>query len=407
MTGLTQLVAVGAQDVFLTSNSGKSLWTKKCNRIKNFAVESIEQTPLGDIDYGRKVSFVISRNGDLVTGIMLEITLQRGGNGFPYYPPEHFIDRVEIVIGGQIIDTITHQWFRFYWELFMNDQQQNAYQNMTNFNMEPEGYIRKFYVPIPFWFSTLNSRSSALPLIALQYHEVQLNIHLTEGNIIQGINPLFQPKLSCWVDYVFLDSEERIDFASKKHAYLIEQHQEHKMVVSVGTESKSYNMNLNFNHPVTCLIWALTPGETTHGQYTSEPGEQNNEVLSPIESAVIKFNGIDRFDRRSGSYFSSANPWIMCNGKNLSSGIYMYAFGFISGSNLNPPRGSMNFSRIDSAILSFTTKKAIVNNIYEPNVVDETMTTTTSNILNTLIVYACNYNMFRVESGMGGLLFAN
>jgi hypothetical protein len=403
MGGLTQLVAVGVQDAYISSGKAASIWKRKFPKYKNFSLESIRQTLNGTVDYGQTVSCIVARNGDLMSNVVLEIELQRG-TGTTYYPTEQLIDSVDLYIGGQKIDTITHEWFRMYYEMFMTVDQEHAYQNMTDFGMEPEGYIRKFYLPIPFWFSQLIN-CNAIPLIALQYHEVQLNFTLCSKGNIPGINSSFKPKVECWVDYVFLDSDERMQFARNSHEYLITQLQTMTENIRVSNTLNTFRIPMNFNHPVKCVMWALTPGPQSHGQYTAVPGEQDAEILAPLESASMQFNGIDRFVRRSGSYFTKMNPWTSAKGSYLSSGIYFYGFGL----NVNEygPRGTMNFSRIDNATLSLTTKKAIVADRTASAVVDETMTVVDSNILNTIVVFAYNYNVLKIQSGMGGMMFAN
>jgi hypothetical protein len=402
--GLIQLVAVGAQNVFISSNAGKSIWKKKYTKFRNFSTESIRQTISGTPDYGQTVSCVISRNGDLMNNMILEIQLQRG-TGDAYYPVEQLIERVVLSIGGQIIDTITHEWFRMYYEMFMTLEQENAYQNMTNFGSEPEGYIRKFYLPLPFWFSSQFMNSNAIPLIALQYHEVKIDITLCKRGIIPGVDESYTPKVDCWVDYVFLDSDERVQFAQDSHEYLITQLQHLQHNVQLSETSNIFRIPLNFNHPVKCLMWALTPGSDSHGQYTAMTGDQDAEILAPIESAVIQFNGTDRFEKRSGSYFTRCNPWTAATGKYLSSGIYFYGFGL--DTQRYGPRGAMNFSRVDNATLIIHTKKAVVADETTPAVVDETMTLIDSDILDTAIIFGYNYNVLRIQSGMGGLMFAN
>ena len=247
MGGLTQLVAVGAQDVFLSGNSGKSIWTKKYPKYKNFSTESIRQTINGTCDYDHTISCTIGRHGDLVNNFIMEIELQRGTGGV-YYPAEQLIDRVEISIGGQIIDRIPHEWFRMYAEMYMTLDQKNAYENMTTF-----------------------MNANAIPLIALQYHEVKVDITLCKKGIIPGVDETFVPKISCWADYVFLDTEERVQFAQNPHEYLITQLQYSINNIQVSDRTNTFRIPLNFNHPVKSVMWALTPGTDYHGQYTALP----------------------------------------------------------------------------------------------------------------------------------------
>jgi hypothetical protein len=154
------------------------------------------------------------------------------------------------------------------------------------------------------------------------------------------------------------------------------------------------------------LTWATTqPGK--HGQFTALSGETNDNTAAPIASAVLQLNGKDRFSERPGKYFKNANPWLCQKGKYYSSGIYTYNFG-INNTMRNPNSGTLNFSRIDNATLVLKTK---MNNLAFP-VVANTSTTeeqtyvATAN-LTTVEIFALNYNVLRIMSGMGGLAYAN
>jgi hypothetical protein len=232
-----------------------------------------------------------------------------------------------------------------------------------------------------------------------------VDITLCKRGIIPGVDATFTPKISCWADYVFLDTEERVQFAQNPHEYLITQLQYSMSNIQVSDKTNTFRIALNFNHPVKSMMWALTPGTDYHGQYTALPGEQDSELLSPLQSALLQFNGVDRFDTRSGGYFTKCNPWTAARGSYLSSGIYSYGFGLDTQS--YAPRGAMNFSRVDNATLIVDTKRAVVADRTAPGVVDETMTLTESSILNIIIVFAYNYNVLRIQSGMGGLAYAS
>jgi hypothetical protein len=278
---------------------------------------------------------------------------------------------------------------------------------MANWRNEANGYKRTFHLPIPLWFNALDV-GKALPLIALQYHEVEIKFRLCEFADIVGINPGFTPIIKCYANYTFLDTSERVWFAKNPHEYLIHQVQTNNFNVLVDRTSHDYTLTLNFNHPCSALIWCFTAGPATHGRYTSIPGEQDEEVLSVLESAKLLLNGQDRFSARKGSYFSDQGVWVGFGGNQTSAGVYAYPFGVRS--DRPAPSGTCNFSRIDSATLRIRTKAADVEDIDPtiPNVVDtDIQTTAASNILNQCLVFAPNYNVLRIMSGMGGLAYAS
>jgi len=414
MTGaLAQLVAYGAQDVYLTGDPQMSFWKENFKRYRNFATESIQQDILGTIESKGEISFTLKRAGDLVYNIMIGITFKRGPPtdqpliNFPYYSCEQWIEHLEMYIGGQKVFEFDHDWFRIQWELFYDYAQEQAYRAMNNWANEPEGYLRTFYLPIPVWFNSY-SPGQAIPLIALQYHDVQFKIRLADLNNIPGIDPTFVPDMRVYADYVFLDSPERIWFASNPHEYIVYQVQTNQFPITIDDKVRDYKFQLTFNHPTKALIWACTPGPQIHGQYTSERGEQDFETLGPIASGKLTLNGVDRASDRRGGYFTRGNPWTTFGGGYLSSGIY--AMGFGVNTDLDQPTGTLNFSRIDTSLLHLRTKAAVITDITQGSntvTVTESMTTVGAIVLNTLYVWGPNFNVLRIMNGMGGLAFAN
>ena len=168
--GLIQIVSQGVQDVELVGEPAQSLWKSSYRRSKLFALESIEQSVIGDIDYGKFCEIRLSRSGDLITGLMFQITLRRGPSGVsdpePYFPAEHFIRDVELLIGGQRIDFIPHNFLRLYAQSYYDATQTATYNDMCDFSNEKQGQERTFFVPIPLFFNNWNTKLS-LPLIAL------------------------------------------------------------------------------------------------------------------------------------------------------------------------------------------------------------------------------------------------
>ena len=195
--GLMQLVAYGAQDVYLTGNPQITFWKVTYRRHTNFAMESIEQTFNGQADFGRRVQCTVSRNGDLAYRTYLQITLPEinqddNANGSVYArwldcPGEQLISMVEVEIGGQRIDRQYGHWHSVWSQL----TEKNATgSNTTLFNRmtgngiganDQLGSVNgwtfddtahtgtgKFWIPLYFWFC--RNPGLALPLIALQYH---------------------------------------------------------------------------------------------------------------------------------------------------------------------------------------------------------------------------------------------
>lgn len=163
-----QLVAYGAQDIYLTGNPSITFWKIVYRRHTQFSLESIEQTFNGAVDWGKKVSVTVSRNGDLVSTMWLEIKLKKAATGETYYPAEAFVKEIELELGGQRIDKVYSDWYRIYDELFRSSDEKAAYRRLTDFDSPADDSqpTKRFYLPLIFSFN--RHAGLALPLIALQ-----------------------------------------------------------------------------------------------------------------------------------------------------------------------------------------------------------------------------------------------
>ena len=408
--GLMQLVAYGAQDIYLTGSPQITFFKTIYRRHTNFAVESIEQTFNGNVNWGGKVSTTISRNGDLITDVFLEIVMKKSGSTF--YPAEALIQDIELEIGGQRIDKHYADWFRVYDALFRKDAEATQYRRLTDFvDGEALETTKRFYLPLIFFFN--RSPGLALPLIALQYHEVKLNVQLASA--VEGIrntSEVGKPavlSVQCYVDYVYLDTDERRRFAQVSHEYLIQQLQfTGDESVTVKDAESTQNIRLNFNHPTKFLAFVFKGA--LHGQYTAWPTTDYAnvgtyaEALAPLKSAKLQLNGHDRFSERKGSYFNMVTPWQTLRTR-APAGVYLYSFSLKPDE--HQPSGSCNFSRIDNAMMSITTKAASDPGLGVANVTTEDTTIPAAKNLTSLKIYAENYNVFRIMSGMGGLAYSN
>ena len=582
--GLMQLVAYGAQDVYLTGNPQITFWKVTYRRYTNFAIESIEQTFNGQADFGRRVVCTISRNGDLAYRTYLQVTLPEinqlmgtgynaiGGSSTVYarwldYPGEQLIAQVEVDIGGQRIDKQYGDWMHIWNQLTMTCEQTPGYfkmiGNITQLTFitdpsfadvdgpcdsmaprqvcAPRNALPEYtlYIPLQFWFCT--NPGLALPLIALQYHEIKINLDIrpideclwavttlncnnnsysatgssnggpvnlstqsSPGTPVPAAIAYNQSLVaaSIYVDYVFLDTDERRRMAQNPHEYLITQLQ---FTGDESVGSSSNKIKLNFNHPVKELIWVVQPDQNVdycsslvcdallykvlgaqpfnytdaidalpnaihafggpqelsgdygfidakglfddagaldaqvsddftgywHGPQNpySQPnmgpaitdpqsqlnnllnstqnGTNNSSVsdagtfvltetslplhcwgLNPVVTAKLQLNGQDRFSEREGSYFSWVVPY-QCHTRTPDEGINVYSFALRPEE--HQPSGTCNFSRIDNATLQLVLSNATVEG------------TKTAKVR----VYATNYNILRIMSGMGGLAYSN
>lgn len=396
------------EDVYLTGSPQITFWKVVYRRHTNFAIEAIEQTFNGSVGFDKKVSVTISRNGDLCADAWLEITLKRKVSEATttYYAAESLIKDVTLEIGGQPIDKHYADWYRVYDELFRShsENEKKAYRRLVDFvDGEADGVVKRFYVPLLFFWN--RNPGLALPLIALQYHEVKLYFNFAASSAVDGIDDTFQPNASLFIDYIYLDSDERARFAAVSHEYLIEQLQ------FTGTETalisssinKQQNLRLNFNHPVKFLAWVVKGAG--HGEYTTGARGTFADGFAPLRTFKLQLNGHDRFTVRRGSYFNQVQPFQTLKAY-PAAGVYMYSFCLKPDE--HQPSGTCNFSRIDTAVATFDWKAASKAGPTLANVSDEdsTLDTADDNLTN-LNIYAVNYNVLRIMSGMGGLGYSN
>ena len=375
-----QLVAYGAQDIYLTGNPQITFFKVVYRRHTNFAVESIEQTYNGSASAGSKISVTVSRNGDLLSSVWLATTAT---GAIDSVRGQHFsnIDNVEVEIGGQVIDKQYGHWMQIWTDLTNPSDKTSLLDTCVGDTDGGKGS----YVPLQFWFC--RNPGLALPLIALQYHEVKLNV--TFAAVTVGLG-----NVSVWCDYIFLDTDERRRFAQVSHEYLIEQVQYSNALSVSGTSTQH---ELRFNHPVKELVW------TVHDHSADVDHDANGATVKvaddtdiSCDTALLQLNGHDRFKRREGKYFTKVQRYQYHEGasdteRRAVSGVARadnsvpHVYSFALKPEEHQPSGTCNFSRIDNAVLNLEHASATGK----------------------LHVYAVNYNVLRIMSGMGGLAYSN
>ena len=395
---LMQLMAVGDDDVFLTGEPQRSLWKRNAIRKTNFALESVENT--FNLRYGAPTVVTIQKHGDLLKSCVLEVSMKRSSTE-SFYPIEQLVKSITVMIGGQEIETIHDfpNWSRVRDELFHGSDVMSAKYRMQNFRSDdPPGAIRTFYLDLPLFFS--NHISNALPLIALQYHDVQLKITFNEQYNIPGVDPVYMSQVKLYSDYVFLDTVEREYFAHNPHEYIIEQLQTFSVPSNMTDSVVTFIHDLPFRLPVRYIIWFYK--SNVHGQFTTSNAPfETNEAFAPMCSACLKCNNENRFSERPGSYFNLVQS-LQAVGKAPSAGIYMYSFGVKATE--QDSAGTLNFSFVDMVSLSITNKAATAAGISD---ILDTSTTLDTGLtkFGDVTVFAKNFNVLRIEDGCGGVLF--
>ena len=422
-----QLYLKGKMDTYLTGNPEFTFFKAVYRRHTNFSMESIRQQLTNKGKGERTIKSKLSRAGDLIGKMSLEVKLYRGDarnttDGGTYLnwtnnTGHAFIKECELKIGGQTIDKHTSKWLDIYNEVYDKEEQEwigiNKHPGKVGYfkkgrkNEDPQ-YL-KLYIPFHFWFC--DNPGLYLPIIGITKHEVEVEILTRSVEYLFNLDGQLaftntEPDVELWCDYIFLDNDEKRKFTLEKRAYLIQQVQIYEKKMELINELKLY-------HPIKHLLWVVQENnvnvESGNGSnnidalsnisghlqnnrndyfnYQSN-SQENKEIIYAVESyesfrtAKLRLNGEDRFYERDASYFRLLQP-LNSNLKVPGKHIYMYSFC------LNPlefqPSGSCNFSRIDDAELIFTTNYNFVNE--------------------RLCVYAINYNVLVVSSGMAGLVY--
>ena len=451
---LVQVVAKGAQDDILYT---KDLKSTNINyhfpKITNYTIGDHELIFMNKVDFGTTSRVKIDRLGDLLWKTYIVVTLpeldiqnlKKKENDKTYkirwadYPAIALIKKINLYIGGSLIDSQSGE-FIYAW----NDLTDNNYDKMFFLGQDYSLHIpkdshegEKLYIPLSFWF-TYELRQ-ALPLIALQYHEVEIEVEFNNFNdciiVLEGgrntdkthhflkhsdahFENLHLQKSSLLCTYVYLTLEERKAFAQNEHEYLIMQIQMNENN-HITSDTK---INMDFNHPVKMLIWTLQSlaikkeGEyfnysatleyfpknfstTDFDKYLEENIAYYPKILPKLisnttvryhllDEAKISLNGHDKLSYRDYKYYCYVQPF-QHQLKYNDSYTYMYSFAY--DPKLSIPVSTCNFSRIDNAFLHVKTNNKFVNKENPVN----------------LNVYGIGYNILKIKSGMAGLQFSN
>tara|TARA_B100001094_G_scaffold324208_1_gene376432 strand:+ start:5651 stop:6817 length:1167 start_codon:yes stop_codon:yes gene_type:complete len=385
--GLMQLVAYGAQDVYLTGNPQITFFKVVYRRHTNFACESIEQTFNGNSGFGGKATATISRNGDLITNMYLQATLpELTGATYVNGVGNALMKSVELEIGGQKIDKHYSEWLDIWSELTLPSEKEAGYKSMVGkYASDGAADLTKgmVYVPLVFFFN--RNPGLALPLIALQYHEVKINIEFRAlSELVVGTNTGNDTTLDAalYVDYVYLDTDERKRFAQVQHELLIEQLQ-FTGDESIPAGTTNARVRMNFNHPVKELVFVVQDEDAGLFDYQGVDSLDSTKKVEPVSSMKILLNGHDRFSSRPASYFRLVQPY-QHHTRVPAKNVYSYSFALKPEE--HQPSGTCNFSRIDNATMSLTMPSMEASRVK---------------------VFAVNYNVLRIMSGMGGLAYSN
>ncbi len=415
--GLIQLIAIGAQDVYLTSKPEITFFKTVYRRHTNFAIQTFEDVFMNGTGFDKLVTCEIQRKGDLLSNLCLRIelpSLNEKGKDFSWVNSigHSIIDYVEIEIGGKVIDKQTGEWMEIWTEFSQTSEKRIGYNEMIGkaecFKAQFTGPM-SLYIPLNFWFC--RNIGLALPLIALQYHSVKLNIKFKPfdkcwiaKNSSKTIAPLnTELRASLLVDYVFLDLKERKRFAQNSHIYLVEQTQ-YNGDMEFPKGNSIINIPLNFNHPIKELFWVIQRHDALYHDCKDSPWKNGNDhfnysnfvnnkysVLETFDSMCLLINGTQRFKELPAKYFRLLQPYYH---HTKIPNNYIYCYSFALKPEDHQPTGTCNFSRLDNVTLRIVKNK--------PNVIKQVQLADYS-----VRVFATNYNVLMITGGLSGIMFSN
>lgn len=365
-SGMVQLVAVGVQDVHLTGNPEISFFRSTFKRYTHFAMATELQLISGNPSNGGVSTVRFEKKGDLLNYVYI-ITRDfsgsnAGGAGTLKSVSDwaNEIDRIELLIGGQVIDTQ---------DAFFSNTISPMFLTSTfsqRFNPTAE-----FFFPLQFFFC--KDTQSSIPLVALQYHDVELRITWNK--------PTVGNDYRVYANYFYLDADER-KFLSEKPQHDILFHQVQRVVAQ-----PVFNQEIVFNHPVKFIAFPSV-------------------IYTKFQQTLkLQINGMDIGNDRSLLHFSQVAPYYHTSqGINLDNtnwnAVPVALVPFCLDTSKLQPTGSLNFSRIDTFRL----------------VTDPTLNikggggSTTTGLTQTdqsQYIYAVNYNVLRISNGMAGMLYAS
>jgi hypothetical protein len=431
---LVQLAAYGSQDIYLTTNPDVTYFKAVYRRHTNFAMESITQLIDGNIAFGGNITAVVARNGDLLGDIVLEVSLPNVADyvvdassyqylGWIQGVGNYLINAVSIEIGGQQIDQQYGVWMDVWNELTTPGSKLYGFGTMVGKDYSQQVWNpydpsvepgSRLYIPLQFWFC--RNPGLAIPLIALQYHELRIKIQFEQfknlivgvsGNQYQAITPngVVPPlrNFKIWNNYYYLDTIERRKFAQSAHEYLVEQVQTQEGTVNNITGENLIRLNLN--HPVKELIFVINRNGTNapindFSMGTNAIPNGTPSQFAPLYSFKLVLNGTDRFTVRQGEYFRLYQNHVYHT--RVPQTNYIYTYSFALRPEEHQPSGTCNFTRIDSAQLGITLRNTLVapgnlDSIPSQDYTEPPMYT----------IFAPSYNILRVMGGMAGLSFSS
>ena len=373
---LVDLVSKGAQDVYITGDPEVSFFRQNFRRHTNFAIKPERVDYIGQFNAGAEVTIPIKSKGDLLSYVWIEATdIQTALGNSGLFATGQSATEFTLLIGGQQVCKLDSLFIQGVHNVLYNDTSAKASCAVTtsvasaNAKSAIGARVGSDYFVIPFFFS--EDWTKALPLVAMQYHEVEIRIKCRSGLGSLGATP------KVYANYVYLDTEERNRLINTEQEILITQTQHQIMDTS---SSGTVDVDLTyFNHPSKAIHLISSAADGT---------AWDNELK--FDSATLYINGQPLFEDLSDTYHHNVVPEMHCTV--LPSGVIdsvpLFTWPFCIKLNGSQPSGSLNFSRVDNS-------KLVLKNL------------TVAGSPSMLRVYTVNYNILRVKNGLAGVAFGN
>lgn len=392
---LLQLAAKGIQDTFLTDKPNINHFKKVFKQYTPFATEQIKLDFNGDVQFGKKITCVIPRSGDLLSNIYLNVKLpeltKTSGDfaGWTNSIGNAMIDYVELEIGGSIVDK-RYGIFMEIWDELIDNKIENILIGKFDTNLvlkDSAISATEYYIPLNFWFH--NDLALALPIISLRNHEIKIHIKLrpfSELTHYDGVTPPLDVQITninLMANYVFLDNNERSRYANSDHKFFITQLQMNP-VVAYKANTKNIKTSLEFNHPCKELLWVFTEtiSEENNDWFNFSKRVPNGDLVTELMSSCkFVIDGSERFSNNE-KYFRSVQHEL--HHSNISNK-HIYIYSFSNNPEVWQPSGSLNFSKLNDSVMYFTMIDGV------PSF--------------KLYIFALTYNWFIIKKGLGAIAF--
>lgn len=424
---LSQLMCAGPSDVYLTKKPQVSFMHHTYSRHTDFAKDNVEQTFNGSLKAGNRVTVEIPRTADMLHTVTLGVEMT--ATGPTYFPVEELVRKVELKVGGHVVDDVTHHVMRLYDQLFRTDAERAAYRVMANFSDEeqnaasPTNPIKRLLrLPMIFWFN--NDIQKSLPINLMAYHTLALDFHLSDR--VKNVDLTQDIRMNLNVDYIYLTQDERRSMGRALNTHhLITQWQyittESVNLPAAGASAPERTVPIKTTptHPIKTFFLFMS-GRKVYGATNNaypfvrdasddvatltSADSRYNDAYSPIQSLTIKMNNSDRVPERPGSYFSQQEAAYKFR-TIPEAGVLVWSLAEYPTN--NQPSGALNGGRVDNLSFIVKTKEVVGGAFNAGQITDPNKTVSNRNELDTIHLIGHHLNVLVFRNGMAAVLFAS